>query len=40
VSEEEGELRAIKVSDRDTLYFMADLNAWIFKLGKKGKDKG
>jgi hypothetical protein len=33
-------LRAIKVSDRDTSYFMADLNAWMFKRAMKGEGKG
>jgi hypothetical protein len=39
-AEAKGELRATKVGNRDTSYFMADLNAWTFKLRRKGDDKG
>jgi len=30
-AEAKGELRAVKVSERDTSYFMADLNAWVMR---------
>jgi hypothetical protein len=29
----------IKVSDRDTSYFMADLNAWMMRHALKGEGK-
>jgi hypothetical protein len=30
-AEAKGELRAVKVGDRDTAYFMADLNGWMMR---------
>ena len=31
IAERDGELRAEKVGDRDTSYWLADLNAWMLK---------
>jgi hypothetical protein len=39
-AEAKGELRAMKVGDRDTAYFMADLNAWMMRDMLKTKQKG
>jgi hypothetical protein len=39
-AEVSGELRAVKVSERDTSYFMADLNAWMMRDMLKTKQKG
>lgn len=39
-AEAKGELRATTLSDRDTSYFMADLNAWMLKSVLKDEGKG